>query len=301
MNWPQSTIADDTDPVGGEVLSRLLQTKTLASVHYVSVTGSTSEDAKVFAASDSLASRFDQPSVILPRLFLADRQTQGRGRRGRTWLGDESSLAMSLLIRQPLDTRLSLAVGVAIAEAIESQDPSRRLGLKWPNDVMLDGGKLAGILIETVTFPRTSDSQAIDLQTIAHPQVIGIGINLGAPPSLDALSASTGELSASTGEQGTASPFVAPAGLHSDRHRYQWLPEIVTSLLHWIEVLAEKPEAVIEAFSERCVLSHRTIRFQHSGHERAGMCRGIQRDGRLGVEINGSLVAIESGEVHQVR
>jgi BirA family transcriptional regulator, biotin operon repressor / biotin---[acetyl-CoA-carboxylase] ligase len=285
MNWPQSTIAHDTDPVGAQVLSQLLESKTLASVHYVSVTGSTNEDAKTFA---SCASSRPQSSPIFPRLFLADRQTQGRGRRGRTWLSDESSLTLSLLISQPLDSRLSLAVAVAVAEAIESNDPRRSIGLKWPNDLILDGGKLAGILVETISHSGSPDLQA------ACPQIIGIGINLGSPPTLDTLQASDAD-------QGLASLAAHPAGLHSDRHRYLWLPEIVTSLVHWIEILATNPDAVIHAFSERCVLTGRTIRFQYLGQERTGTCRGIRIDGRLNVEIDGKLAAVESGEVHRVR
>jgi BirA family biotin operon repressor/biotin-[acetyl-CoA-carboxylase] ligase len=110
-------------------------------------------------------------------LLLANRQTAGRGRRGRSWHQGPQSLAFSLLWRFPehrAPSGLSLAVGLAIAEAL-SVTASSPAQLKWPNDVLIDGRKIAGILIES-----------------AGPQcfVIGIGINLGSidnlPPELSA-------------------------------------------------------------------------------------------------------------------
>lgn len=111
-------------------------------------------------------------------VIVADRQTAGRGRRGRTWLSaPAASLTFSLLWRCADPARLpglSLAVGVAVARGLE------RLGaagvcLKWPNDVLLRRGdgfaKLAGILVELSTDRRGTQV------------VIGIGLNLQPPES----------------------------------------------------------------------------------------------------------------------
>lgn len=110
-------------------------------------------------------------------VIVADRQSAGRGRRGRSWLSaPEASLTFSVLWRfeGPL-TRLaglSLAVGVALARALGGLG-ARGVRLKWPNDVLLERGesfgKLAGILVELSSDRRAAQA------------VIGIGLNLQAP------------------------------------------------------------------------------------------------------------------------
>lgn len=127
-----------------------------------------------------------------PCLLVAERQTAGRGRMGRAWWSGAdasrgpTSLTPSLTpsltfsLGLPLAPRswsgLSLAVGVALAEAL---DPTgRRVRLKWPNDLWLGdatdagGRKFAGVLIETIALPADS---------AARYAVIGVGLNLDAP------------------------------------------------------------------------------------------------------------------------
>ena len=102
---------------------------------------------------------------------VADRQTNGRGRRGRTWLTPSGgSIALSfgreIAVAVAEVAPLSLIVGLAVAKAIERFNICG-ISLKWPNDVLLDGAKVGGILIELVgiTFPLLA--------------VIGVGINIG--------------------------------------------------------------------------------------------------------------------------
>jgi BirA family biotin operon repressor/biotin-[acetyl-CoA-carboxylase] ligase len=112
-----------------------------------------------------------------PTLLLAERQTQGRGRSGRRWLSSpEGSLTFSLAwpfggaLHQL--TGLSLVAGVAVGEALAAYGV--RTAMKWPNDILKEGKKLGGILIET---ERVSEG------TWA---VIGIGLNLALPHRLEA-------------------------------------------------------------------------------------------------------------------
>jgi BirA family transcriptional regulator, biotin operon repressor / biotin---[acetyl-CoA-carboxylase] ligase len=84
-------------------------------------------------------------------VVLADRQTQGRGRRGAAWFSPPAeSLAFSVLLRpdepKALWPRLALVAGLAVAEALEEHIPL--IGIKWPNDVWAGGKKIAGILVE---------------------------------------------------------------------------------------------------------------------------------------------------------
>ncbi len=131
------------------------------TIEAVAETGSTNAD---------LLTRLD--GLRGPVLLVADQQNAGRGRAGRTWHSERgASLTFSLAwpVRVPLQALvgLPLAIGVALAEVLAAQGIA--VQLKWPNDVLADGSKLAGILIET----------AVDRQPGTRLwAVIGIGINL---------------------------------------------------------------------------------------------------------------------------
>lgn len=112
-------------------------------------------------------------------VLAAEAQTAGRGRRGRVWhSGIGSTLTFSLLWRFALGARelagLSLAVGVALARALRAAG-APEAQLKWPNDVVLPGGKLAGILIET-------QGDVLGPSAV----VIGVGVNVRADPRVHA-------------------------------------------------------------------------------------------------------------------
>jgi BirA family transcriptional regulator, biotin operon repressor / biotin---[acetyl-CoA-carboxylase] ligase len=125
---------------------------------------------------DAPAPRGRRTDDALPCLLVAEQQTSGRGRQGRTWLSVAGrSLTFSLALPlQPVSwSGLSLAVGLALAEALDPAAPAAapRIGLKWPNDLwLLDapgrGRKLGGVLIETV---------AVGERRMA---VVGIGLNV---------------------------------------------------------------------------------------------------------------------------
>jgi BirA family biotin operon repressor/biotin-[acetyl-CoA-carboxylase] ligase len=136
-------------------------------IEVVAETGSTNAD---------LLARVAQRALSVATLLAAETQTAGRGRAGRAWLtAPAAALTFSLAwpFAAPLHALvgLPLAVGVTIAETLA--DFGVAVQLKWPNDVLQGGRKLAGILIETATAP--------DQQVWA---VIGIGINLSIPELL---------------------------------------------------------------------------------------------------------------------
>ncbi len=114
------------------------------------------------------AAKGDYASVCL----VAQTQTAGRGRLGRAWLSDEHALTFSIgLTLSPKDwSGLSLVVGLCIAEQLHE-----RVQIKWPNDLWVDGCKLAGILIET------APSNHLNPANQRRFCVIGVGINLQAP------------------------------------------------------------------------------------------------------------------------
>ncbi len=105
----------------------------------------------------------------------ADRQTAGRGRRGRAWDSPVGNLLLSGLVRarpgEGMLAQLSFVAALAVREALGQWVPVARLRLKWPNDVLIDGAKVCGILLETHTRPQ-------ELPWV----VVGIGINLAHHP-----------------------------------------------------------------------------------------------------------------------
>ena len=100
-------------------------------------------------------------------------QSQGRGRQGRGWTMLDGNFAGSTLVLlrgdDPPPQTLSLVAGLALIDSVETAAPGRALMLKWPNDLLLDGGKLAGVLLE-----RSGERIAI-----------GVGVNLAAAPAIE--------------------------------------------------------------------------------------------------------------------
>ncbi len=104
-------------------------------------------------------------------LVWANEQTRGRGRRGRSWISPPGNLYASLILRPNVElaqaVQLSFLGAVALGEAVNRVAPKNRLRFKWPNDILLEGRKLAGILLES-SASRTGFEW----------MVLGIGVNL---------------------------------------------------------------------------------------------------------------------------
>ena len=132
----------------------------LSRIRIVERTGSTNADL----LADAAAREGDW--------LVALAQDGGKGRQGRAWEWLKGNFAGSTVVHllpgDPPAPSLSLAAGLALAEAVEVASPNRSAMLKWPNDLLLDGGKLAGILLE-----RAGDRV-----------VVGIGVNLAAAPAI---------------------------------------------------------------------------------------------------------------------
>jgi BirA family biotin operon repressor/biotin-[acetyl-CoA-carboxylase] ligase len=214
-------------------------------VHY-SETDSTNERARELAAAGT-------PHGTL---VTAAEQSAGRGRQGRRWTAPRGrALLCSLVIRNP-PRLLPLAAGVAVAEVAGA-----RARVKWPNDVLVDGLKVAGILVEG----RPQEAWA----------VLGIGLNVALreedfPPEL-------------VGRAGTL-------GLEPDAVQ-PTLERLLERLEHW---LPAAPEAVLDAVRERDALLDRPVRW--SGGEGRGA--GIDAEGRLLVATADGQIALDAGEIH---
>jgi BirA family biotin operon repressor/biotin-[acetyl-CoA-carboxylase] ligase len=202
-------------------------------------------------------------------LVTADEQSAGRGRQGRAWLAPPGkALLMSLVLRDlgTAQAHLPLAAALAVCEACE-RTADVRCQIKWPNDVWIDGRKLAGILIEG----RPQDGWA----------VLGIGVNV--------LTASD-EFPAELRESATS--------LAAEAARAPARDELLEQLLVALdERLAHEPERIAAAWRERDALRGSSVRWQ-SGQ---GTALGIDDSGALIVETSSGRVTLDAGEVHLLR
>jgi BirA family transcriptional regulator, biotin operon repressor / biotin---[acetyl-CoA-carboxylase] ligase len=215
---------------------------------HLRVTDSTNTRARELAAAGAPAGT----------LVTAAQQTAGRGRQGRSWSAPPGRALLCSLIVAGTPPLMSLAAGVAVAEVA---GPGAQL--KWPNDVLRDGRKVAGILAE------------------GRPQeawtVLGIGINV-------ALRASDfpPELRQSAGTLGLPPAAIEPT-----------LTALLRGLERW---LAADAGEVLEAVRARDVLLGRTVRWTDG----EGVGAGIDREGRLLVNTAAGRAALTAGEVHLV-
>ncbi|HYD05115.1 MAG TPA: biotin--[acetyl-CoA-carboxylase] ligase [Reyranella sp.] len=116
-----------------------------------------------------------------PLWISAAMQTGGRGRRGKSWVSPPGNLYATLLLTEPsppaLAPQLSFVTGLAVHDAVVACAPdlAERVKLKWPNDLLLDGRKLAGLLIEAESQPLFSVAIGIGVNCVSHPADTGYG------------------------------------------------------------------------------------------------------------------------------
>ncbi|EMB17019.1 biotin--[acetyl-CoA-carboxylase] ligase [Rhodopirellula europaea] len=214
----------------------------------------------------------------LPKMVVADQQTAGRGRHGKSWFAAEDGLACTLIAKASPEL-LSIAVGVALAETIEMVAGPTTVHLKWPNDVWMNGSKVAGILIE-----RHGDASSDGEPVFA----IGIGCNLGKHPEMDQIA----------GGIPPTSILNATGRLIS---KDQLLDTLGPHLLEVIGEVDEQPKDVVQRFENRNVLRGHTVRCMIGGQAIEGICEGLHGDGSLILRTASGLQFCSSGEVQQVR
>ncbi len=143
------------------------------------------------------------PTLRRPTWIMARKQTAGRGRRGRSWMGSSGNLAATLIYKPhatPAEAALrSFLAANALFEALAIYVRRDMLALKWPNDVLLNGGKVAGILLES-----SGTGASVDWLSI------GIGVNLAAvPPAIEGAAFPPVSLVGEGGETVTPETFLS--------------------------------------------------------------------------------------------
>jgi BirA family biotin operon repressor/biotin-[acetyl-CoA-carboxylase] ligase len=218
-------------------------------------------------------------------VVTAAEQTAGRGRQGRVWTAPAGKALLYSAIVRPLAERhlmLPLAAPLAVCAAAEELRPEIECGVKWPNDILIDGRKLAGVLVEA----RPQDGWA----------VVGVGLNLSIsaeefPPDLRATAVSIFDPDlGGQGESRRSLPAVAQTGLPLSPLTAAKV--LNRHLAHWV---AAEPDTVLTAWRKRDALRGREVAWDGG----SGVADGVDDRGYLLVLTpGGGRVAVGAGEVH---
>ncbi len=202
-------------------------------------------------------------------VYIAKKQTNGRGRSGRSFISPENGIYMSILLK-PQNAQTALGVttmaAVAVANAIEKFSP-KKAQIKWVNDVFVDGKKVCGILTEAVT-----------VQNEIAAVVLGIGVNLYKP----------------TGDFDDEIKEIAGAVFDTEQGvKEEFAAEIING---FFEFYSGKP--YVDEYRQRSLLNGKLISYEKNGISAQARVIEIDDACRLVVENDGKTECLLSGEVH---
>ena len=230
-------------------------------------------------STNSFARRLAEQATPAGTIVIAEEQTQGRGRSGRSWVSPPYvNLYLSIVLRPELPPahapQITLMAAVALADTVASFMSLPAL-IKWPNDILVKGKKLAGILTEA-----SSTSERIDFV------ILGIGVNLNFPE----------ELMPEAIRQRATSLLIATQ--HNIR-REVFLRRLIQDLDRCYGILEESGfGAIMPRWEARFGLRDRRVRVDMIDGAIFGKARGIDRDGALIVETdNGKFQRVIAGDV----
>ncbi len=260
------------DRLGELELRPLLNTHDLGqALHWYEEVGSTNDVAKELA----------EEGAVHGEVVVAERQTAGRGRRGRSWSSPpRRNLYLSVILRPELPParapEVTLLASVAVCQAVRQAGVAA--AIKWPNDVLVSGRKLAGVLTE----------MAAEVERVQW-LVVGIGVNVNAdrddfPEELRALATSLRL------ERGQPVPRVLFAAA------------LLTALEEWLDRHADEGFAPVRAaWREMSDTLGREVRVRSGGADLVGVAEDVDESGALLVRTAQGLERVVSGDVEMLR
>lgn len=238
---------------------------------------------EVLESTNATAYRMASEGAFHGEVVIAEQQTAGKGRRGRTWISPAGqNLYFSAILRPELPPQrapeLTLVAAVALAEILR-ESGAREAAIKWPNDVLIGGRKVAGILTEL-----SADTERV------HFVIVGVGVNLNGraedfPEELRPLATSL------------AAEREAPVP------RALFTAALLTRLEHWLDVHAEEGfDAIREAWKKLSVTLGQEVLVRTDRNEFRGMAEDIDDSGALLVKrSDGVTERVLAGDVEQLR
>lgn len=223
-------------------------------------TVSTNADARLLAKS----------GVRIPTVILADRQTGGKGRAGKSFESPAGGLYMTLLI--PSGEKISHIMGATSCAAVAVCRSLKRVygvdcGIKWVNDIFYEGGKLCGILTESVNDYNTMTSEYL---------MIGVGVNTGGAPSVEC--------------------GYKVSSLNSPDKRFELCAEITKELIFMANSRFDL-KSCIDEYRRLSLVIGRELTFTENGTEYRGTAEGITDSASLIVKCQDGIHELKSGEI----
>ena len=229
--------------------------------------GSTNDEAKARAEAGA-----PEGTVV-----WAQQQVAGRGRRGRTWVSPPGNLYLSVILRPSCEARsiaqLSFVAALAVHDLVDGLLPGMAR-CKWPNDILVDGGKVAGVLLESALGPQGRVDWV----------VLGIGVNLASHPGLDGPVPSTSLAAA-------GAPSLAPEDA---------LPTLLAALSRRREALERQGFAAVRsAWLDRAHGLGGRVTVANGGQTLVGVFEGLDADGALVLaQADAPPISIAAGDVY---
>ena len=230
---------------------------------------------------DIAAALIARGEVVCPTVVVAEHQTSGRGRADRGWRSvPGGSLQMTAIMSLPVPVMrlgpVPLLIGGIVAESLEALDASLTPALKWPNDVLIDGRKVAGILVVSRSTGDTSQLQ------------VGIGVNIVDPDDSAGMAAGLGRLVGSN-----------PKRAAIDRVRDALLGEVLSRLLTLEGELARDGGASgLDRWTRRASLLGQPVRVLDGNRTSDGILLGVDGTGALRIRgDSGQITTVVAGDL----
>ena len=230
-------------------------------------------------STNAEARRRAEAGEVGPLWITARRQSAGRGRRGRKWESESGNLASTLLLltqKSPAEAaQLTFAASLAVADLLDRYAPPALVTIKWPNDVLLDGRKTSGILIESGPAPSGGLWLAV-----------GIGVNVSQTPGGTERPATC--IAEHLGQGIASAPTVDDAAKVLAETFGVWLDRWMT--------LGFQP--ILDAWIARTPGLHGPCTARLTNETLTGTADGVEADGSLRLKLpDGSLRVISAGDV----
>ena len=258
-------MSHSTDTSLGHRVSALLTTRNLGRpLHY----------ADTVTSTNSLAMEAAQLDAPHGTAFLTDYQTNGYGRRGRLWQAAKGqNLTFSIILRLPISGAVTgmvpLAAALAVSEAVAKIVSPNNPQLKWPNDILLEGRKICGILLQSFGAP-------------VNPMVLGIGLNVNQSIFPPELSSSATSLLLATGQHVDRAPMMA---------------NVLLRLEKILGLLSTDPALVRKRYTKNLIGVGKNCQITGANEKIMGALIGIDKSGALILETSKGLRIIYAGDV----
>jgi BirA family biotin operon repressor/biotin-[acetyl-CoA-carboxylase] ligase len=241
------------------VLFNMQKLKSVCDFSYTEETGSTNQDA--LNAAKNGAKDFS--------CFFAETQTFGRGRRGRTWQTFPFvSIACSVVVQKGGSDMLPLLTSLALSKGIE-QHTGIKTDIKWPNDLQINGNKVAGILVESFVQEGT------------YTYIVGIGLNVNTPAG---------------GVTAPVTTLEEAQGQKIDRE--ELLATILEVFKHSLDVFStEGWQAFQKEYEDKCITLGSNVIWHSDAGKISGKAERMEEDGTLCIKSEGKEYKVRAGDV----